>query len=168
MEAKYYTGTGHISVPKGIKNTIIELSAILAKKGYILRTGGEKGSDEAFEEGCDSIDSSLKEIYLPWEGFNDREGIVFDKNQEIMEDMKDFHINIKAITIKAKYKLGRDYWELKGRDMNTPSEFLIIYDTGDGSANYTHRLANRYKIPVYNLYEKEVLNKVKKYIKENS
>ena len=46
--------------------------------------------------------------------------------------------------------------------MNAPSEFLIIYDTGDGSASYTHRLANN-----YNLHEKEVLNKVKKYIKED-
>ena len=64
--------------------------------------------------------------------------------------------------MEAKYKSGRDYWELKGGDMNAPSEFLIIYDTGDGSASYTHRLANN-----YNLHEKEVLNKVKKYIKED-
>jgi len=38
----------------------------MSEKGFVLRSGGAKGADEAFENGAGE-----KEIYLPWRGFRD-------------------------------------------------------------------------------------------------
>lgn len=40
----------------------------LGKQGWILRTGGAPGADQAFQDGAANADGAI-ELYLPWESF---------------------------------------------------------------------------------------------------
>ena len=62
---KIYTGVGSREAPTAKLSFITQL----AEQGWILRSGGPPGSDSAFETGCHDA-HGLKEIYLPWKGFN--------------------------------------------------------------------------------------------------
>lgn len=70
-----YAGIGSRETPKSILEFFEYLGELLAKKGFTLRSGAAKGADSAFEKGCDRV-SGLKEIFLPWRGF---EGSKSDK-----------------------------------------------------------------------------------------
>ena len=69
MDVIYYAGIGSRSTPDNVLGIMEKLGIVLAKKGFILRSGGADGADKAFEKGCD-LASGQKEIYLPWKGFN--------------------------------------------------------------------------------------------------
>ena len=60
----FYTGIGSRKTPKTILKLFTEVAIYLSKQGYILRSGGAKGADQAFERGA-----AKKEIYLPWRNF---------------------------------------------------------------------------------------------------
>lgn len=155
MSIKYYTGCGTTSTPVSIRRLIQDIAASLAKEGYILRTGGEKGGDEAFEEGCNSVDPALKELYLPFGGFNGKTGVVFREYSGLSDELREMGMNTRALTKSSRLRMGRCYQELEGLN-GVPSEFLICYDSGEGTPNFIHRLAIRKGIKVYNLYDKEV------------
>ena len=69
MGKKYYAGVGSRDAPpKALKKMTI-YAKVLEQFGYILRSGGARGSDKAFEKGVTHKD--LKEIYMsndakPW------------------------------------------------------------------------------------------------------
>ena len=58
---EYYTGIGSRNIPDTYFNLIIAIAEYMAKQGYILRSGGADGSDNAFEIGCDRANGK-KEI----------------------------------------------------------------------------------------------------------
>ena len=74
---KIYAGIGSRETPKEVCIEIQGLAKTLANEGYVLRSGGATGADEAFETGCRHVIQlkkrhPLAEIYLTWEGFNGR------------------------------------------------------------------------------------------------
>ena len=63
----FYAGIGSSKgVNQGDLNKLTFIAQQLQKKGYCLRSGGAPCCDTAFENGA----SILKEIFLPWKGFN--------------------------------------------------------------------------------------------------
>ena len=163
---KYYTGIGSRNTPKKILDMMRMSSIILAKKGYILRSGGACGADSTFESGCDSVNGQ-KQIFLPWLEYNGRQGIVYQETPEYLQIVKDNHPNYRALSNGAKKLIGRNYLELVGLD-NVKSEFVICYDPGEGGTNYTHKLANKLGIKVYNLFEPEIQKSLETFINENN
>ena len=59
----YYAGVGSRETPLDVLKTMWKIGNYLATKGYTLRSGGAKGADTAFENGCDSVIGS-KEISM--------------------------------------------------------------------------------------------------------
>lgn len=70
-----YTGIGSRETPEQVLAIMAKIGRYLAEKGWVLRSGGAEGADSSFEAGCDGV-NGLKEIYVPWQGFNGRTGIV--------------------------------------------------------------------------------------------
>lgn len=68
MEA--YAGIGSRDTPEDILRLMAVVAAKREDDGFILRSGGADGADTAFESGV--VSSDMKEIYLPWKGFNGR------------------------------------------------------------------------------------------------
>jgi hypothetical protein len=150
MSAKYYSGVGSRETPPHIRKALTLIARELEALGYTLRSGGADGADMAFEEGV----TSLKEIYLPWKGFNGNSSKLFTVTQEAITLARTIHAAPDRLTQVTEKFHGRNCYQVLGLDLKTPSDFLICY-TKDGVAIGGTRtaivLAQKNNIPVLNL-----------------
>lgn len=161
---KFYTGIGSRSTPEEIIAEMISWGTLLAKKGYILRSGGADGADSAFEQGCDLV-KGQKEIYLPWKGFNNNKSELYKVSKEALELASRIHPAWGQCSFGAKKLHGRNCYQVLGENLNSTSEFLICW-TLDGKSKGGTRtaieLAKQNNIPVYNLAIQEHTDKLLK------
>lgn len=152
----YYTGVGARTTPISILKDMTDIAVYLEKRSIILRSGGAIGADAAFEKGVNN--SSLKEIYY-----------ANDYNKETMEIASKIHPNWNACSNYAKKLHARNIKQVLGRDLKTPSSFLICW-TKDGKDVGGTRTAivcaRNNNIPVFNLYFEESGSNLLKYIDE--
>ena len=137
----YYAGIGSRKTPSDVLKSMTVIAEILAQKGYILRSGGAVGADQAFEKGS----GTRNEIFLPkadlpiWT-------IAFTLH---------FHPRPDKLSEKGWMLMNRNALQILGIDGNTPVDFVICW-TKDGKASggtgQAIRIANSLDIPVYNLY----------------
>ena len=66
-----YAGIGSRKTPPEILEAMTELARELERAGWHLHSGGADGADTAFENGTSS---GGRTVYLPWKGYNDRNG----------------------------------------------------------------------------------------------
>lgn len=168
---KYYTGIGSRETPEEILELMKNISFILNDKGYTLRSGGADGADSAFEQ-----DRIKKEIFLPWNDFNgkrvDNIGYFF-ANPEAWVIAQDIHPVYNTLKQGAKRLHDRNVCQVLGKDLKTPSQFVICY-TSDGANGTTIpcsiktggtgtaiKLAALNNIKVLNLKNEEDLNRIK-------
>lgn len=150
----YYTGVGSRKTPPDICASMKEIAGILEKKGYILRTGDAKGADDAFISGLTDF-SSFREFYA---------GYTTEKSRNIA--LK-YHPNPGA-ALKWINLLGRNPFQVLGKDLKKPSKFMICWTPEGkkiGGTGLTIRIAEAYKVPVYNLYDltvHEVMEEINK------
>ncbi|MCF8002098.1 MAG: hypothetical protein K9K76_09600 [Halanaerobiales bacterium] len=174
----FYTGIGSHDTPKPIKDIIEKLAYLLGENGYILRSGGSKGADTAFEVGAKKS-KSFFEIFLPWGKFNNREGegyintLDLTNYQEAVLISKKHHPNFLNLKEESKKLIVRDTYQVLGIDLNTPSKFMVCW-TKDGCITDRDRteftggtgqaisIASKKNIPIFNLK----LNEHKRIIKE--
>lgn len=155
---KYYAGIGSRTTPKADLTLMTQLAVELEKNGYILRSGGAKGADTAFDDGVDDVE-----------------------NREILRPK---HATMKALAIAesvhpawhncndyAKKLHGRNSQIILGRNLDSPVEFVICW-TPDGNqiggTALGMRLAIKCDIPVYNLAVEDDRNYlIKEYLNGN-
>lgn len=149
---KYYTGVGSRETPLYIRQAMTYIAGFLEAEGYILRSGGADGADLAFESGV----RTLKEIYIPWRGFNNS----FSPLNTVCDAAMAMALTIHPAPGILKNKIGawklhaRNCYQVLGEDLNTPSDFLIGYtaDAKDiGGTRTALVLARRNNIPILNL-----------------
>jgi len=153
-----YTGIGSRETPTELKNDIKSIVEHLNKKGYTLRSGGAPGADSFFEEHAEK-----KEIYLPWRGFNGNTSLLFNPTPEAFEMAQKYHPNWGRLSYGAKKLMARNCHQVLGLDLKSPTDFIVCW-TKDGKATggtgQALRMAEDLKIPVYNLYNKDILDKI--------
>jgi hypothetical protein len=164
IKTKYYAGIGSRETPDDIQTFMCLSARVLEKKGLILRSGGADGADKAFEDGVTSQD--MKEIYLPWVGFNNTPGIFMGSMMKEAEKIaREYHPNWSRCSFGAKQLLTRNTFQVLGKDLKTPSDFIICW-TKDGKASggtgQALRIAKDYDIPIFNLHNKDTLKNVAK------
>lgn len=179
MVEKFYTGIGSRELPKHVLIFMRDVGIRMAKRGYVLRSGGAKGADTAFEIGAIRGKGGI-EIFIPWNGFNDRfekDGTYFVPTREMFETAKAALINQNIIKWFEDMKQGvqklhaRNYYQIHGFDMEENS-MVCLYacpedDKGKptGGTRTAVMLAQNAGIPTYNLIHedvrKEVANKIK-------
>ncbi len=152
MLLKYYTGIGARKTNQKVLNYMQNLAEILAQKDYILRSGGAYGSDTAFEIGCDRVNGK-KEIYLPWKEFENNKSSLYDlpNKKEAMEIAKKHHPSWDILSNAVKNMHTRNTYQVLGRDLNTPSLFVICWTDGTGGTMQALRIAKTLNIPIFNL-----------------
>lgn len=178
---KYYTMIGSRDTPNRVLTLMEKLAITLFVEGWVVRSGGANGADSAAEAVKSCSTNPLMEIYLPWNGFNNRlkslNNIVYSELGLIEEANKlcEIHHQYWKTTKKeaVKHLHRRNMHQVLGKDLKTPSKFCILYTEpdekrgeghvkgGTGSAN-SLCLANGIK--VYNLYYKKEVDKVTKYL----
>lgn len=141
----------------------------MAKKDYILSSGGAIGADQAFESGCDKANG--KKIIFTVENFeksNENINFCCKKLIPVLDPNRDF--------LKFKYNtkllLMRDVHQIMGTEKNP---FLVkgvifwinsfdIWNPTVGGTKYATRIAQNLGIPLYNLYDKKIRKNFEKWL----
>lgn len=125
----------------------------LAKQGWILHSGGADGADTAFEQGCDKV-KGLKEIFLPWKGFNGSQSVNYDIPEQAFEIAKEIHPAWIYLKQGGQKLHARNVQQVLGKDLNTPVDLVICWTEGGKSIGGTAtaiNLAIKHDIKVINL-----------------
>ena len=118
---KYYAGIGSRAVSYSVMSTMTEIAGTLNDMGYALRSGGANGCDTAFEKG-----SYLKEIYLPWEGFNCHKEGICPPTEKAYELAERFHPAWKRLNDTTRKLMARNSHQIFGYDFKVRSEFVVF------------------------------------------
>lgn len=147
-----YAGIGARKTPPNILSKMQSAAKAMATMGFLLRSGGSAGADEAFEIGCD-LGGGEKEIFLPYQGFRKNHSPNYIVTKEARMLAAKFHPNWPVVGPVGRDFLGRDCYEVLGFDLDTPATFVLCY-TPDGKevggTGQTLRVAKHYNIPILN------------------
>lgn len=157
---RFYAGIGSRETPQNILLLMAWIGEKLSQRGYVLRSGGAQGADKFF---ASEVSEHLKEIFIPWKGFQEEiNGIVsidlptYEQAKKIAES---FHPAWERCSSGAKKLLTRNVYQILGRRLNEPVDFIICW-TKDGKASggtgQAIRIAENINIPVYNLKDEEI------------
>jgi hypothetical protein len=131
---------------------MIVMAKRLATSGAVLRSGAAPGADRAFERGCDR-GGGAKEIYLPWVGFEGREDGIVIEDERAFEIAARIHPAWSGLTEGAKRLHARNVCQVLGRDLDSPSRFLVCWtDRGKltGGTATAIQVALEHEVPVFN------------------
>lgn len=148
---KFYAGIGARKCPKEILILLEKTGYWLSKRGFKLRSGAAPGCDDAFERGCDKA-NGIKEIFVPWKGFNGSKSELVVKDKKAYEIAEQFHPNYAKLSQGAKSLQARNSHQVLGWDLKTPSKFILCYTKdgkGEGGTGQAIRIAKAYNIPVF-------------------
>jgi hypothetical protein len=144
---KYYTGVGARDTPDDILKLMKSIAIFLKSLDFILRSGGAKGADSGFESGA----GDQKEIFY-----------AKDATQESINLAARYHPVFNKLPEYVQKLHGRNSFQVLGKDLKTPSNFLICW-TKDGCKNHKTRcsktggtgtaisIASENNIGIYNL-----------------
>jgi len=149
---RYYAGIGSRESPPEVLSKMTQIASWLLQYDYTLRSGGASGADLAFEAGA----GNNKEIYLPWAGYHGRhKGIAMPENAWAWEHVRKHHPVQHILTVAARKLMARNTYQVLGPSEAGPRSDFIICWTKDGEASggtrQAIRIANHYRIPVFNL-----------------
>lgn len=150
---KFYTGVGSRETPENILKLMTGVAKKLNEYDYVLRSGGAKGADCAFEIGADKCDIySVNEKHKP---ISKKPNII--PNLEEYRDLAKIcclHYN-KITNQYAKDLHTRNICQVIGHNINEiiKSDFLLCYTKfGDyvGGTTTAIRCAEHFDVPIFN------------------
>jgi hypothetical protein len=159
-----YAGIGARLTPPRVCALMTAIAASLEHNGYLLRSGGAAGADEAFESGV--VVEANKRIYLPWKGFNNNKSPLWiqrlteSQQLAIRKIAADFHPAWQNCTRTVRDLMSRNTLQVLGppgpEDMifNNRSLFVVCWtkDGKDsGGTGQALRIARHYGQQVFNL-----------------
>jgi hypothetical protein len=147
------------------------LGQALARQGWLLRTGGAEGADEAFVLGSETDLIDLKgpggdvQIFLPWatfQGWRERgktEGRVFeDPTPEAFEMAAEYHPAWNFLKQGARKLHARNMHIMLGWELDDPVDLVICWTPEakvTGGTGQALRVADDLDIKVWNLANPE-------------
>jgi hypothetical protein len=164
---KYYAGIGSRRTPVELKPTIVGLASMLHDMGYTLRSGAAPGADVFFEAGA----GELKEIFVPWPGFNGSGSKLHECSQEAMDMAKQFHPNWSRLSQAARKLMARNCYQVLGHDLKTPVDMVICWTPNgkvEGGTGQAMRMAKHLGIPIFNLHNPNAVREIERYIGKNA
>jgi hypothetical protein len=172
----HYTGIGARKTPPEMLQELTMWGAALGK-GLTLRSGAADGADLAFEKGCDAIQGE-KEIYLPWEGFNNSDSPLHNIPIEAFEIAGEIYgAGWKHAKTSTRNFMARNMQQVTGYGLDDPSDFILCW-TPDGCTTRKERTrvtggtgqaiayADELGILVFNLYNENATNELLDFLVE--
>ena len=160
----YYAGVGSRETPQDVLKTMYKIGRYLADKGYTLRSGGAKGADTAFENGCDSAGGS-KEIFY---ANNNKGTLMLAEVIPIAEQMvSNVHPAWDRCNEYARKLHTRNVAQVMGADLKHPVSFLVCWTKNGkkiGGTSTAISIAEMNNIPVFNLYFESDLQKLRELV----
>lgn len=152
---EFYAGIGSRDTPPEVLSVMRAAAAILAWKGWGLRSGGAQGADQAFEAGCVGA-GGAREIILPWRGFEGHWHDIVLSDPRAMEIAERFHPTWEKCSERARRLHGRNTHQILGPKLgvSTPTAGVLCWTEsgrGGGGTGQALRLAKAFGIPVVDL-----------------
>lgn len=158
---KNYAGIGSRETPTDILMYMTKIASFLESKGYTLYSGGASGADTAFEMGVSNPEH--KKIFLPWQGFNENKSDLYTITKKALRIAREFHPTWDFLTKNGKRLIARNGYQILGKSLDAPVSMVICYTSNGkakGGTGQAIRIAQYYKIPVFNLQIKSQLNQI--------
>lgn len=158
MSDPTYAGIGSRQTPPEVLALMVKIAARLRGEGFVLRTGHAPGADQAFEIGA----ADAAEIYLPWANFekaahlHPMAHVQTRPTSAAYEIAKEFHPNWGVMGNGARSLHARNSHQILGRDLKTPTKFVVCWHMGRGGTQQAIRIADHHDIPVFNLADRLV------------
>lgn len=157
---KYYAGIGARELPTEIYDLMVLIGIWMAEENWILRSGGAKGADTAFETGCDKAKGE-KEIFLPQKGYNGNPSQLYNIPEEA------YHLANSKWDLSKRNQLvknlyARNCQQILGTNLDCPSALVICWTRNGepiGGTGKAIQIAREFKIPVINLFHQQELLK---------
>lgn len=150
-----YAGIGSRSTPSDILSIMNEIGSKLGQLGWILRSGGALGADTAFELGCLRA-GGQKEIFKSEDA----------KKWAFEEARKHIPSNRPPFGSWKPYVQGliaRNMMQILGRDGDQPVKLVMCWTMAKkqgGGTGYAIRCAEAHDIPVFNLIDDDVKQRI--------
>lgn len=172
---KYYTGIGSQTITEEESVLITSIGEVMARKGYILKSGAARGADEAFQLGACNVNPSMTDILLPWGSFKDRLQSSFEGINYRVPTAGEFRVAREYLVAECiipwfdsmkpanKKFHGRNYYQVMGM-VNTS---VVIYCANEansevsGGTRTAVMIARELGIPTYNLRIKKERDKLR-------
>ena len=167
-----YAGIGSRTTPDEMLAIMQDAACHLDSMDWMLRSGHARGADQAFENG-----SGLKEIHLPWPGYNgayvgstnngDVEYLIPKRTKELLVAAEKHHPAWDRLTTSVKNLMVRNTSIILGRDLKEPADMVVCWTSGglaQGGTGQGIRIANGYNIPVFDLAIKGMGDKLVEFV----
>jgi hypothetical protein len=157
MSDKIYAGIGSRETPADILNAMTNIATKLSATGWLLRSGAADGADTAFETGALP---QLREIHLPWSGYNhryvehDAYCIVPPEDERVSRIAAQHHPVLHKLGRPVRAMMCRNVTIILGLDLKTPAKMVICWTPNGklkGGTAQGIRVAEAFGIPVFNL-----------------
>lgn len=167
-----FSGVGSRNIPHALQAEIGNLSYLLGKEGFKLRSGAAPGADTAFEAGM-NLAGAPSRIYLPWAGFNNsyRFKEPHLTNPSILEAVRNPPPTTSFIDtaspeafLLARARgilngqsardalMSRNMHQVLGTNLQQPSSFMLAAPSSSASGTrHAMELAADLNIPTFNL-----------------
>lgn len=175
MKQLIYTGIGSRETPKNILPVMHRLALNFAQLGWLLRSGHAPGADQAFEAGCIQ-GGGKKEIFLPWDGFENASQTNPDYitpafSDHVMQLASEIHPAWDKCKRWVRRMHARNINQIIGPDDFNPelSDLVICWTKGASGAGGTGqaiRLAHRLGVPVFDLADLKQWDQLEAYVTE--
>jgi len=145
---KYFAGIGSRETPPDIMDIMKKISTYLLPTHW-LRSGGAEGADTAFYSGRDGIDCEIFRAN--------------DATPEAIELASMYHPAWDRCTPFVKKLHGRNSMIILGRKLDSFVSSVICWTPDGGPTGGTGlgiRIAQAYRIPIYNLYHTDARNTI--------
>lgn len=160
MNNLFYTGVGARKTPDNVLRLMESIAKKLSSAGYVLRSGGAKGADSAFESGA---------------GLNKQIFHARNANSQAMEIVRTLHPAWNRCSEFVRKLHGRNAFQVLGKNLDNPSHFMICW-TPDGCLSHQTRsyktggtgtaisVASIYNVPIFNLADKEHFRRLQQFV----
>lgn len=150
---RLYAGIGSRATPPETLAKMGKIATYLDKNGWILRSGGARGADRAFE-----LSATNTEIFLPRDDLPLWTNIFTEHFHGAPDRLKPY----------ARQLMNRNAMQILGEDGNTPVEMVVCW-TKDGKSSggtgQALRIAEYYSIPIFNLKNDGAIEQLKMFLK---
>lgn len=175
MTYRPYAGIGSRETPPDVMALLTQIASTLENLGFTLRSGHASGADEAFEDGV--ANEALKEIFLPWKGFNGSTSPCYGWATSTHEKLaraiaQAAHPNWGRCSEAAQKLHMRNVKQVLGDRLDRKSLFVICWTPGGkggGGTGQALRIAGTYEIPIFDLglpNRDEILNQLSDRVRE--
>jgi hypothetical protein len=104
----------------------------LAALGWMLRTGGAEGADQAFERGARAGGGTV-EVFLPWPGYSGYQAATLERpSPRALEVAAPLHPAWSRLSPGAQKLIARNGHQVLGASMDDPVALVICW-TPDGA-----------------------------------